>query len=188
MASNVVRSLHVDDDEVTSAVFGDQSLAPASADQSTTTVDTVAGYYKIIDAGAAKALGVPRATVSKFAGAYIVTGALEAGDAAAGIISQENNYGSDLIVLRVEIDLTTAAAGACTADVGIAATSVSSDTIMDGIDLGAAVTVFGSIDDQGTNGNSAIKWPDGQYLTASMATGATAGLVGTFTAYVLDMN
>lgn len=59
---------------------------------------------------------------------------------------------------------------------------------MDGIDLGTAADTFDNIDDAGANGNSTIKWPDGEFITMSMATGATAGLVGTFALYCVDMN
>jgi len=188
MASNVIRALHVDDDEVTSKVFGSKSLKAASADATSVQVDGVSGFYEIPDAGAALALGVKRAQVSKYAMPNR-QGDLVASDAAAGIISVQNTWGSDLMILRLEVDLTTAATGACTADFGVAATAVSADSLMDGLNLQPTpVGPFDSIDDQGTNGQSVLKWPDGQFVTGSMASGATAGIVGTFTIWFTDMN
>lgn len=104
--------------------------------------------------------------------------ALAAGEGAAGILSQVNPEGVDLIITRLVIDLQTKATGACTADFGVAATAVSNDTLLDGVDLGTAAGVFDNVENQGTNGAGAKKWPAGQYLTGSKATGNAAGLAG----------
>jgi hypothetical protein len=64
-------------------------------------------------------------------------------------------------------------------DVGNTATSITttSDTLYDGISL-ATIGVYDNIENQGTNGKSAVKVPVGKWLTASRASGACAGLVG----------
>ena len=187
MASNRIRALQVDDTQVVAPAFGGRSLLPASADASSLRVGST-GAWEIVPAGTTLGNGVQRNAVSKRALPNL-QGDLVASDAAAGIINVQNTYGSDLVVLRLEIDLTVASTGACTADFGIAATAIISDTLIDGLNLQPTpVGPFDNVDDQGTNGNSALKWPDGQYLTGSIASGAAAGLVGTYAIWLVDMN
>ena len=61
---------------------------------------------------------------------------------------------------------------------GQAATAVSSDNLVDGVDLGAGVGVFSSIDDGGTNGRTYRRLEVDELVTGSTATGAAAGLAG----------
>lgn len=89
-----------------------------------------------------------------------------------------NPAGVDIIVLAVIINLTTEATGAATADVGIAANATTaSDTIMDGIDIGAAAAVFNSASDAGTNGGMARLMTATQFITVDAVADDT-GLVG----------
>ena len=109
----------------------------------------------------------------------IVKVALTASDAAAGLFSWRNTEESaDIIVTRLVVDVTTAATGACTADIGTAATSILNDTLLDGVDVGTAAGVFDNIDNQGTNGLSKVRVDDDEYVTGSVASGASAGIVG----------
>jgi len=95
------------------------------------------------------------------------------------VLSLLNPEGVDLIITRLVLDVTTVATAACTLDAGVAAAATTSnDTLIDGLDVNAATGVFGNIDDQGTNGQSVIRWESDYYLTISMKTGAAAGLVG----------
>ncbi len=115
--------------------------------------------------------------MSEQKGAYrIALGALDTG---GGVVGVANPEGVDVIVTRLIIDVTTKTTGACTLDGGIAAAATTvSDTLIDGLDVGAATGVFGNIDDQGTNGQSVVKWGAAEFLTVSMKTGAAAGLAG----------
>ena len=110
-------------------------------------------------------------------GAYKV--ALAALDAAGGVLALLNPEGVDLIITRFVVDVTTKSTGACTVDAGIAAdATTSNDTLLDGLDVGTAIGLFDNIENQGTNGVAAKKWPAAQYLNISKASGAAAGLVG----------
>lgn len=105
--------------------------------------------------------------------------ALAAADTAGGVLAWANPMGASIIVTRVVLDVTTKATGACTIDVGVAANgTTSSDTAMDGLDIGTAAGTFDNIENQGTNGKSALKMTSTQYLTASKASGAAAGTAG----------
>jgi len=109
--------------------------------------------------------------MSEGKGAYRV--ALADSDAAAGIVSLANPEGADVIIPvgGLVLDVATVATGACTVDVGIDADGTgSSDTLLDGVDANAAVAIFSNA--------AARKWGANQFLTASKATGAAAGLVG----------
>jgi len=104
---------------------------------------------------------------------------LAAVDAAGGVLSLANPEGVDLIVTRLVLDVTTAATVACTVDAGIAANgTTSADNLVDGLDVNAAAGVFDNIGDGGTNGKSRQRWESDQYLTVSVASGASAGLAG----------
>lgn len=105
--------------------------------------------------------------------------ALAASDAAAGVFSWQNTEeAADIIVTDVIIDLTTASSGACTVNVGQASSAAASDNLIDGLDVNAAAGVFDSVTEAGTNGKTAVKVADDEYVTASVATGASAGLAG----------
>jgi hypothetical protein len=93
------------------------------------------------------------------------------------VLSLANPEGVDLIVTRLILDITTQSTGAATVDAGIAADgTTSSDTLIDGKSV-AAAGVFDNIEDQGTNGKSAVKWGASEYLTIT-ASATLAGLVG----------
>lgn len=104
---------------------------------------------------------------------------LVASDAAGGAVAWSNPEQADLIIERVILDVTHATtAGTATVDIGIAANGTSSsDTLMDGLSVVAAGT-FSNIDSKGTNGKSIAKLAAAEYVTASKASGALAGLTG----------
>jgi hypothetical protein len=174
--------------EITSQSIGDKALLTTCADADTIEVNSSTGKLQLKDAGSSLSNGVGRDDVSKFAGRWL-KGSLTASDAAGGVFSLENDYGTQLAILRVVIQLGTVAADVCTIDVGVAAdATTSADTLIDGLDVRTALGVFDNIDDQGTNGQSCLKWPSREFINASMKTGATAGIVGTYAIYVLDLN
>ena len=108
----------------------------------------------------------------------------------AGVIAWQNPEGAAIIVLRALLDVTTVATGACTLDVGLAATgaTTASDTLLDGIDANGAVALFDSLDpslDTGSNAH-AQKLAAGKWVTVKEASGNATGLVGNlYIQYVL---
>lgn len=102
---------------------------------------------------------------------------LSTGDGPAGIADYQNNF-SELLIVSAIVDLQTPSSGACTADVGIAATAVTSDTLMDGLDFNAGTALLSSFDDAGANGRALRLLPIGEHLTVTTATGSAAGLAG----------
>jgi hypothetical protein len=105
------------------------------------------------------------------------TYALSAGDAGGGILNQLNPMGAAGFV-KIMVTLSASSTGACTADAGVAATGVSDDTLMDGIDINAGTGPFSS-DDSSNSGTPWAAIAAGEYITISMATGAAAGTAGT---------
>lgn len=88
---------------------------------------------------------------------------------------------ADAIILRVLLDVTTVATAACTVDIGYTATTAttSSDTLLDGVDVNAAVALFDSMNaalDAGANAK-AQKAASGKWITADSASGDATGLV-----------
>lgn len=76
------------------------------------------------------------------------------------------------------MDVTTKSTGAATMDIGIGANATtSSDTLIDGVDVGTATIVANSQKHAGTNGMGKVKLAAGSYVTGSMATGDTTGMV-----------
>lgn len=85
------------------------------------------------------------------------------------------------IIMRVLLDVTTVASGACTVDIGYTASSAttSSDTLLDGVDVNGAVALFDSMNaalDSGANAK-AQKAASGGFITADEASGDVTGLV-----------
>lgn len=125
--------------------------------------------------------GTPVARIGDdYRGQIIEKVALGALDTAGGVLAWQNPEASDIIVDRVELDVTTKASAACTLDVGTTPTSAttSSDNLMDGVDVGTAAGQFDNLGNAGTNGKSRQKLASGKWITASKASGAAAGLVG----------
>ena len=113
--------------------------------------------------------------------------ALAAADTAGGVLGWANPEGATILILRTVLDVTTKATAACTLDVGVAANGTTlSDTLIDGVDVGTAAGVFDNTVNGGTNGLGATKCTSSQFVTASKASGAAAGLVGSaYITYIL---
>lgn len=97
----------------------------------------------------------------------------------SGIQAWQNPEDDAILVLRAVLDLTTAATGACTFDIGLTATSAatSSDTLLDGVDVNSAAAVFDSMNaalDSGANAN-AQKLAVGKWITIDEKTGDAEG-------------
>lgn len=173
--------------EITSSSVGRKATQSDLVDG--TSIDLAdSGALQIKAQGTNAASGVQRDQMSKFAG-FVIKGSLTASDSAAGIFSEENTFGTDLLVLRIVLFVTTAATGSCTVDIGEGSSSSTSyDNIIDGLDVGSGAGAFDNLGDPGTNGHSVRVWRSGEYVNASMASGATAGLVGTYAIHVIDIN
>jgi len=173
----------LDSTEVVSAVIGDKALLASAADGTSIEVNSVTGKLGVPSSGSSLSNGVQRVGMSKFAGARLV-GNLTASDAAAGVVSVQNTYGTDLIVERLFLDVTTATSGACTLDAGVAATAILASDLMSGANPSTVIL----LDNHTSPALSSVKWPSTEFLTVSMASGATAGLVGTYQIIFSDMN
>jgi hypothetical protein len=102
---------------------------------------------------------------------------LTAVDTAGGVFAF--SPGVAAIVTRVIVNVTTKTTGACTLDVGIAANGTTlNDTLIDGLDINTAVGEFCNLKNAGTNGLASQRMTSTQYVTGSVASGASAGLVG----------
>ena len=116
--------------------------------------------------------------MSEGKGAYKVALTAVTGTTAGGVVSLLNPEGADLIITRLIVVVTTKSTGAATCDFGVAANgTTSSDILLDGVDVGTAAGTFDNVENQGTNGKSAVKWSSTQYLTGT-ASASLAGLVG----------
>lgn len=105
---------------------------------------------------------------------------LTAVDTAGGLFAWQNKDARDVIVNRIILDIKTPSSGACTADVGQTPTSATtlSDNLIDGASLASAAKLLDNIDDKGTNGKAKQKVAPGKWVTGSVASGASTGVVG----------
>ena len=110
---------------------------------------------------------------------YVAFGATGAVTTAGGVFAwRPEDQSRAHYVTALVMDVTTKSTGAGTVDIGIGATATtSSDTLIDGVDVGTAVIVANSQKHAGTNGMGRVKLAAGSYVTASMATGDTTGMV-----------
>jgi len=172
--------------EITSQAIGDKALKSTCADDTSIEVSSSTGQLQLKDAGTSKANGLQRAQSSKYAGFWI-KGALVASDSAGGVFAEENTYGSDLVVTRVLIAVTTGTSGACELDIGVAADGTTkAENLIDTLDVSDA-GVFDNITDGGSAGKSRQKLASGEFVTATADTGASAGIVGTYAIHCLDI-
>jgi len=98
-----------------------------------------------------------------------------------GVVAWQNPEAGSILVLRVVLNLTTVATGACTLDVGVTPTSATttSDTLLDGVDANAAIGVFDSMDpllDTSANAHAQLL-ASGKWVTIDEKTGDATGLV-----------
>jgi hypothetical protein len=108
----------------------------------------------------------------------LVKQSLNAIDTAAGVFSWLNPEPNPVIVIRLVLDLTFVATGACTLDIGGAATSVLADNLIDGIDVHTATLTADNLLTPGANGKAVVRVPVGGFVTGSTASGASAGMQG----------
>jgi len=113
------------------------------------------------------------------------TGNLAAVDTGGGIFSWANPESGDILIEHVALVVTTKTSAACTVDVGTTSVSATtpSDNLIDGKDINAAIGTFTNIESAGTNGKLMQRLAAGKWVTASVASGASAGLVGDYEIY-----
>ena len=93
-------------------------------------------------------------------------------------IAWKNPEGVDIIVECVVLDVTTQATGSATMDIGVAADgNTTSDTLLDGVNVGAAPILATSGVNGGTNGKTMVPMTSSQYITGD-GNASLAGLVG----------
>ena len=174
--------------EITSQAIGDKALKTTAADADTIEVDSTSGKLQVKPRGSSLANGIGREDVSKFAGAWI-KGSLTASDAAGGVFSLENSFGTDLVITRIILQVTTGASdSAARVDIGTAANATTSAaTLIDELNV-SDIGIYDNVTDKGSAGSSRLKFGNGQFLNASRSAGATSGLVGTYAVCVLDLN
>jgi hypothetical protein len=175
---------------ITTPSVGAGSFASAAADGTGITVNSSSGKMELQTAGALLSNGLQRDEISKTSGAASKKGALGQLDAAGGVITLQNTWGNCWIK-RLLLMITQGSAGACTVDAGVNVAVAISDVLIDGADVngkGGVSTNFtrNNIDDKGANGAADVYWPLNYYLTASMKTGAAAGLVGYYEVEITD--
>lgn len=113
------------------------------------------------------------------------TGNLAAVDTGGGVFAWQNPETSEILIEHVAVKVTTVATAACTVDVGTATASAttSSDNLIDGQDVNAATGTFTNAANSGTNGKPAQRLAAGKWVTGSKASGASAGIAGTYEIY-----
>lgn len=183
MANDRIGPMSLDATEVVSAVIGDKALRAAAADGTSVEVNSTTGKIGIPSSGSSLSNGVQRAGMSKFAGARL-QGALAASDAAGGVVSVENTFGTDLVIERLFLNVVTASTGASSVEAGVAATSVSASDLFTSLSLAAT----GLKDNINSPALASALWPSGYFLTVSRGSGAVAGVVGTYQVIVSDQN
>lgn len=105
---------------------------------------------------------------------------LAAVDTAGGVLSFQNPYVGDLIIIRLVLDITTPATGACSMSFGTTAVNgtTSVANLIDTLDVHSAGGLFDNVGNGGTNGKKQAILASGGWLTGSVASGASAGIVG----------
>jgi len=175
-----------DGGEITSQAIGNKALKSTCADADTIEVNSTTGVLQIKEAGTSKSNGIQRDDMGKTAGFWI-QGSLTASDSAGGVFSEENTYGSDLVITRVILQVTTGASGACTLDIGTAADATTSgNNLITAVDV-ADAGIFDNIADKGASGTSRLKFGSGGFCNGSLDAGATAGIVGQYAIHCLDL-
>lgn len=116
---------------------------------------------------------------------HVLRGSITAVTSATQAVALANPFGERVIVTDVVLDVTTKSTGAATVDCGVAANgTTSSDTLLDGLDVGTSAIIGNNIDNKGNNGGRGKAWASSEYITVT-ASATLAGLVGTYTIFCL---
>lgn len=120
----------------------------------------------------------------------VITAALTALDTGGGVMSVVNPFGQDAFVDRLLITTTVKSTGASTTDFGVTPTTAttSANNLLTGLDTGTATVTADNFTNPGASGKGRQFWPTGAWVTGSKASGAEAGLVGTYAIYYTIAN
>lgn len=101
--------------------------------------------------------------------------------------SWANPEAGAILITSVVVDITTKSTGAANLDIGTTATNAttSSDTLLDGVDVGTAAGIFDNIVEPGTNGKSRQRLASGKWVTVT-GSASTAGMVGSLYVYYVN--
>lgn len=182
--------------EVMSQAIGSSALLATAADASTIEVSSDTGKLQLKVQGASLTGGVQRTRMSKYTGTWI-RGALAVSASTAGVFQLQNTYGSDLIVTRIIIHITTVSSVDGTVlDIGLGSgASTSYNNLIDGLSA-TATGAFDNLENNGSSGKHIGLWQSGsgnQYINASaLASDGSAAsptnLVGFYAVHVLDIS
>lgn len=114
-----------------------------------------------------------------YRGEVVVRVPLAAVDTAGGVFAWQAPVNTDVLVTRLSLDVTTQSSAACTLDIGATATSAATsiDNLVDGLSV-AVAGLYSNLKNPGTNGKADQRLSAGKWVTASVASGASAGLAG----------
>ena len=130
----------------------------------------------------AKTLVVSGATtIQKATPSKVAKVPLNAVDTAGGLFAwQPPNEAGAVLVTRVTVDVTTPATSACSLEIGTTAVSATtaSANLIDTLDVHTAAITTDNLKSPGSNGKQLQKLAAGSWVTGSVASGASAGIVG----------
>lgn len=119
--------------------------------------------------------------------AKVLKGAITAATTTTGGDAISLTFGRPVAVMDFLIDVTTAATGVATMDIGVAANgTTSSDTLLDAVDVGSAAIFASASNNGGTNGKPVRKLTSTQYITGTPSA-TLAGLVGSYYAVYVEL-
>jgi hypothetical protein len=100
-------------------------------------------------------------------------------DTGGGIVSWVNPEVGAIVINRATLDVTTIATGACTVSIGTTASSATtlSANLLTGLDTHSATGTFDNLANPGGSGKQLQKLAAGGWVTASKASGASAGMI-----------
>jgi len=93
--------------------------------------------------------------------------ALAAVDGAAGVLSWQNPEDGAIQIINLQVDVTAESGAAATVDFGCAATAISNDALIDGLDVGTAAIKSQSA----AIATEFLECPEGGYVTGTEASG-----------------
>lgn len=171
---------------------GDLALHPTCMDGTTMEVQSLSTGKKV---ARVVPLGINVASLAREAGRW-VGGTLTASDVdPGGIFKIQNTTGLALHLSHFFVEVQTVPAGACTLDIGVTVDPIpagGSNGLFDGIDIrsGGTPRAFDSRwpGDHPASGKIGGTWANNSWLSGTVASGASAGLVGYWAVYVIRLD
>ncbi len=145
---------------------------------------------EVVRWGGVPTSGLAASTVggTNYRGAKWLHGKLGVGNGTGNTVNIANPEGVTVIVTRFAVFATAISTVTTTVDIGIAATAgATSDTLLDGVTIGAtafATGVFDNISAPGTNGKASRVWPGNQFIVGKASDTATSFTGEFFVEYI----